>query len=187
MDVITTLLSALGLSTAAGLNAYIPLLTVGLLARYTDLIELSGPYSVIENPIFLLVLAVIALLDFVGDKIPAIDHVLHAAGIVVAPVAGAILALAANSSVGAVNPVLLAICGVLAALGAHSARATARPLATATTAGVANPIISFVEDAASLVLSFLAIVVPVIALVLVVVFIVAFVALFRRMRRPRPA
>ena len=33
-------LTGLGLSTAAGLNAYIPLLVVGVLARFTDVIDL---------------------------------------------------------------------------------------------------------------------------------------------------
>ncbi|MEO7908891.1 MAG: DUF4126 domain-containing protein, partial [Roseiflexaceae bacterium] len=35
MNEIVSIFSAFGLSTAAGLNAYLPLLTVGLLARYT--------------------------------------------------------------------------------------------------------------------------------------------------------
>jgi len=80
---LTSLLSAFGLSTAVGLNAYLPLLVVGLLARYTNLIHLNEPYSLLSNPVVLLVIAVLALLDFVGDKIPAVDHALHAAGLII--------------------------------------------------------------------------------------------------------
>src|SRR6185436_16239660 len=165
-----SLLSAFGLSTAAGLNAYLPLLVVGLLGRYTNLIHLSEPYSLLTNPIVLLVIAVLALLDFIGDKIPAVDHTLHAAGLIIAPIAGAILFMAANSSTGSINPLLAAICGVIIAGGTHSARATARPMATVTTAGVANPVISFFEDVTALVLSFLAILLPALAFLLVLVF-----------------
>ena len=187
MSELMSLLSAFGLSTAAGLNAYLPLLVVGLLSRYTNLIQLSEPFSLLGHPVVLLVVAVLALLDFVGDKIPAVDHVLHTAGMIIAPVAGAILFMASNSDTGAISPVLAAICGVLLAGGAHSARATARPLATLGTAGIANPIISFFEDVVALVLSVLAVILPVLAFVLVVIFAVLMVMLYRRLRRRREA
>ncbi|MBS1968052.1 MAG: DUF4126 domain-containing protein [Chloroflexi bacterium SZAS-1] len=181
MDAISSILSALGLSTAAGLNAYLPLLTVGLLARYTNLIHLGEPYTLLTNPVVLLVIAVLALLDFIGDKIPAVDHALHTVGMVIAPVAGAILFLSANSTTGSISPLLAAICGILVAGATHSARATARPLATFTTAGVANPVISFMEDTSSLVLSVLAIILPVLAFVLVLLFAFLMFWLYRRL------
>jgi uncharacterized protein DUF4126 len=185
MNAIMNLFSAFGLSTAAGLNAYLPLLTVGLLARYTNLIHLSDPFKLLSEPIVLLVIAVLALLDFIGDKIPAVDHTLHAVGLVVAPIAGAILFMAANSSTGSVSPLLAAICGVLIAGATHSARATARPLATVSTAGVANPVISFFEDVTSVTLSILAIILPIVAFVLVLLFAFLMVTLFRRVLRRR--
>jgi hypothetical protein len=179
------LLQAFGLSTAAGLNAYLPLLVVGLLGRYTQLIRLDGPFSLLSHPLVLLVIAVLALLDFVGDKIPTVDHALHAAGLIIHPIAGAILFMALNSEAGSVNPLLAAICGVILAGGTHSIRATVRPLATISTAGIANPVISFFEDVTSLILSVLAVIVPVLAFVLVLVFIFLMVLLFRRLRRRR--
>src|SRR5215471_605379 len=121
MNGIISLLSAFGLSTAAGLNAYLPLLVVGLLGRYTNLIHLNEPYSLLSNPVVLLLIAVLALLDFVGDKIPAVDHALHAVGLIIAPIAGAILFMAINGQVGAVSPLLAAICGVILAGGTHGA------------------------------------------------------------------
>jgi Domain of unknown function (DUF4126) len=185
MNAIVSIFSAFGLSTAAGLNAYLPLLTVGLLARYTDLIHLSGPYELLSNPWVLLVIAVLALLDFIGDKIPAVDHTLHAAGMIIAPIAGAILFMATNSGIGGVNPLLAAICGVLIAGTTQGARAAARPLATVTTAGIANPVISFFEDVTALVLSVMAIIVPVLAFLLVLLFAFLMVSLFRRVLRHR--
>ncbi|MBK9714025.1 MAG: DUF4126 domain-containing protein [Kouleothrix sp.] len=180
MSAIANLLSAFGLSTAAGLNAYLPLLVVGLLGRYTNLIHLSQPFDALSHPIVLLIVAVLALLDFVGDKIPAVDHTLHAVGLVVAPIAGAILFMATSGGDGSVNPLLAAISGVIIAGGTHSARATARPLATVSTAGIANPIISFFEDVVSLVLSLLAILVPVLAFLLVIFFAILMFMLLRR-------
>jgi hypothetical protein len=185
MTALMNFLSAFGLSTAAGLNAYLPLLTVGLVARYTNLIHLEGTYALLTNPVVLLIIAVLALLDFIGDKIPVIDHTLHAVGLVIAPIAGAILFMSTNSSAGSISPVLAAICGILIAVGTHSARASARPLATLTTAGVANPVISFFEDVTSLVLSVLAILVPVLAFLLVLFFAVLMIMLFRRLAARR--
>jgi hypothetical protein len=180
-----SLLSAFGLSTAAGLNAYLPLLVVGLLARYTNLLQLNEPFSLLAHPLVLLVVAVLALLDFVGDKIPTVDHTLHAVGLIIAPIAGAILFMAANGQAGAVSPLLAAICGVILAGGTHSVRATARPLATLGTAGVANPVISFFEDVTSLVLSVMAVVLPALAFILVLLFALLMVLLYRRLRQRR--
>lgn len=185
MNVLLNIFSAFGLSTAAGLNAYVPLLVIGLLGRYTTLIHLNEPFSLLTHPIVLIVIAVLALLDFIGDKIPAVDHALHAAGLIIHPIAGALAFMAANSSVGAVNPLLAALCGVIIAGGTHTARATARPLATATTAGVANPVISLFEDVVSLTLSVLAIIVPVLAFLLVLFFAVLMLMLFRRITSRR--
>ncbi len=180
---VLNLFQALGLSAASGLNAYIPLLVIGLLARFTNLIHLHEPYDVLTHALVLVALAALAALDFIGDKVPAVDHVLHLLGLVVHPVAGALLFLAANSDTATVNPVLAAVCGLALAGGVHAARATARPFATATTAGLANPLVSFAEDVVALVLSVLAVVVPVVAALLVLLLAVALVRFVQRRRR----
>lgn len=186
MNGISALFSAFGLSTASGLNAYIPLLVVGVLGRYAPgLIQLSAPFDLLTNPWVLIVLGIIAILDFVGDKIPALDSLLHTAGVVINPIAGAIVALAANSQSGSINPIFAAICGLLLAGGAHATRATVRPIATATTAGLGNPILSFIEDITALVLSVLAIIVPIVAFVCVLIFAVLMVWFLRSLMRRR--
>lgn len=187
MNGVSALLSAFGLSTAAGLNAYIPLLVIGVLGRYApQLVQLNAPYDILTNPWLLIAIGVIAILDFVGDKVPAIDHALHVAGMVISPIAGAIAALAANSAAGGVNPVLAALCGLLLAGGAHATRATIRPVATTTTAGIGNPVLSFIEDVSSLVLSVLAVFLPVLAFLLVLGFAFGLFLTLRRLTRGRP-
>jgi hypothetical protein len=166
------LFSALGLATAAGLNAYVPLLVVGLLARCTDLVTLNPPYDLLSHPVVLIVIALLAVLDFVADKIPCVDHALHAAGLVIHPTAGVLLALAADSSAGGVHPVLAAGCGLVLAGGTHGARATVRPAATVTTGGLMNPVVSFVEDVVSGTLAVLAVLLPVLAFALVLLVVV---------------
>src|SRR2546430_1701865 len=106
MGPLVNLLQACGLSTASGLNAYVPLLVVGLLARYTSLIHLDPPYDLLTHAGVLVPLALMAALDFIADKVPAVDHALHVVGLFIHPVVGAILFLAASSEVGSVHPAL---------------------------------------------------------------------------------
>lgn len=185
MELLSGLLSSLGLSGAAGLNAYIPLLVVGLLARF-GVLDLAAPYDLLANPWVLLGVGVVGLLDFVGDKIPGVDHALHLAGGVVNAAAGAVL-FAAQSGIAEVPPALSLALGLIVAGGVHAGRAAVRPVATATTGGLANPVLSAAEDTASFGLSVLAIFAPVLAL-LGLVGVLAFAArLWTRVRGRRAA
>ena len=184
MDTLLSLATGLGLSTAAGFNAYLPLLITGILGRTTDLITLDAPFDRLEDPVVLGVIAAVGLIDFIGDKIPAIDHVLHAIGFVVAPVAGAVLALGVTPDTGIVPAVAL-VMGAVAAEGAQRARATVRPLSTVGTGGVGNPVLSLGEDGLSATLSFAAIIVPLVAVVLVIGIVVLGIWAVRRVWRRR--
>ena len=62
-----------------------------------------------------------------------------------------------------------------------------RPLSTATTAGVGNPILSLIEDAGSAFLVLVAFVLPVLAFLLAVGLLVALFVGWRRVRRRRAA
>jgi len=152
--------SAFGLSSAAGLNAYLPLLIVGLLARYTDLITLDSPWDALTNPWVLGVLTILLLIEMTADKIPAVDSINDGIQTFVRPVAGAILFAASAQVITDVHPILSIVSGLLIAGGVHTVKATARPVVTATTAGMGNPVVSVVEDVAAAVISVLAIILP---------------------------
>jgi len=171
--------TALGLSTAAGLNAYIPLLTVGLLNRYTQLIDLPAPWDNLGDPLVLGVVGVVGVADFVGDKVPIVDHVLHVIGTVVAPVVGGVLAFASATAFD-VRPGLTVPLGVAAALATQVGRTAARPVSTVTTGGGANPVVSFAEDGVSGVLSITALVWPVVTAVLAVMVLAGLFLLWRK-------
>lgn len=179
MEGLIALATGLGLATASGLNAYLPLLTIGIFARL-GWIELAAPFDLLTNVFVLLIIAALAVLDFVGDKVPTVDSALHAGGMVISPIAGAILALASQGDIATINPILVGAAGLIVAGGTHAARAAARPVVTAATGGTANPVVSAVEDGASLGLSLLAILVPVLAIILVIVLAVVAFRLFRR-------
>ena len=155
--------SAFGLSASAGLNAYIPLLIVGLLARYTNTITLSAPWDTLTDPWVLLVLAVLLLIEILADKIPAVNHLNDGIQTVVRPIAGAVVFAASAHVITDVHPVVAMICGLFVAGAVHGVKALAiRPAVTATTGGAANPIVSTLEDIIATVLSIVAILIPVV-------------------------
>ncbi len=154
-------LGAFGLAAATGLNAYLPLLIVGLLARYTALITLKAPWNALEHPVVLVVVGVLLVIEFTVDKIPAVDTVNDVIQTVFRPAAGAILFAASGNVISHVSPVLAMVCGLLIAGGVHTAKAVARPAVTASTAGVGNPIVSLTEDAVSGVTTVVAVVAPI--------------------------
>ena len=163
MNALLSLFSAFGLSSAAGLNAYVPLLIVGLLTRYTDLWHVQAPYDLLASPAVLGVLGVLAAVDFFADKIPVVDHVAHAIGIVVHPAAGAVLFASQNNVLTNVHPVVAMIAGLIVAGSFHAGRTAVRPVATTATGGIGNPILSLLEDFTSVTLSVLAIFLPFLA------------------------
>jgi len=176
------LLAAFGLAAATGLNAYLPLLIVGLLARHTDLIALKAPWSALTHPVVLVVIGVLLIIEFTVDKIPAVDTINDVIQTLFRPAAGAILFAASSNIISDVSPVLAMVCGLLIAGGVHTAKAVARPAVTAGTLGTGNPIVSLAEDAVSGVTTVVAIVAPV---VLAVLFLLALWLLIRWLGRKK--
>ena len=192
------LMTGFGLATAAGLNAYIPLLLMGLLGRFTRLITLPPGWSWLENGWVLAIVAVLLVVEVVADKIPALDSVNDAVQTFVRPTSGGIVfgsGTAAQTAAvtdpadfartGAWVPVAI---GVVTALVVHLTKTTVRPAANVATAGVAAPVLSTIEDVTSVGLTFIAILIPALVLLVLIALIWAAVRLLRRRprRRPRP-
>ena len=179
---IGSVLAAFGLSGAAGLNAWLPLLAAALAHRW-GWVELAAPFGELSSTPGLLVLAALTAADFVGDKVPAVDHVLHVIGTVVHPAAGAVL-FTGQTGLETDIPDLVAILAGAAISGSvHGARAAIRPASTVGTAGAGNPVLSLVEDAGSMVLTGAAFAVPVLAFLLVLALFAGLVVAWRRARR----
>jgi hypothetical protein len=157
------------------------------LSRYTNLIQLSEPWNLLENGWVLLVLAVLLAVEMTADKIPAVDTVNDAIQTVVRPTAGALLFAASNNVVTDISPVLALVLGLLMAGSVHAAKATVRPVVTATTGGIGNPVVSTVEDIVSGGLTLVSLLMPILAAILMLVVILLLARLFwRTLRRRQP-
>ena len=186
---IGSVLAAFGLAGAAGLNPWLPLLASALLHRL-DVVDLGAPFDDLASTGWLAALAVLTALDFVGDKVPALDHVLHTVGLAVAPASGAALFTGQTGSETDLPTLAAIVLGAATAGTIHAGRAAVRPASTATTAGLGNPVLSLAEDVGSAGLTAIAFLVPALAVVLVVALAAALVWAWRRLRRlprrPRP-
>ncbi len=186
-------LTGTGLAASAGLNAYIPLLIMGLLARFTDAINLPSGWQWLSNGWVLAILAMLLAIEVVADKVPVVDHVNDVVQTVVRPTAGGIVFGAGSSSqtatvtdpgsfFGSHQWVPIA-AGVLIALCVHGLKAASRPVINATTAGVGAPVASTAEDIGSIVMSLLAILLPILVLLGLVLLVSSSVWAIRRRRQ----
>lgn len=185
-------LTGLGLSAAAGLNAYIPLLLVGVVARYTDVVTLPPDFAWIENEWVIGVVALLLLAEVVLDKVAVVDHLNDVVQTFVRPAVGGVIfaATAAAQQVDASpwmreHPWVGWLAGVAVAGLVHAGKASARPVVNATTLGVGTPLVSTAEDATSLGMSLIALFAPVLVLVGLLLLVLAMVLGFRRLRRRR--
>lgn len=186
-------LTGTGLAVAAGLNAYIPLLILGVAGRLFDVIQLPTAWVWLENPWILAVLSLLLIIELIADKIPVVDSLNDWLQTVVRPAAGGIAFGTGTASHTAVvsDPasffsssawVPVAI-GVVLAFGTHAAKMLARPALNAATAGAAAPILSTAEDVSSVMLSVMALLVPVVGFVALLGLITILVVRLTRQRR----
>ena len=162
MDLVNALLGAFGLAVAAGLNAWIPVVLVGAAARWLPggWIELSPKFAFLTSDWFLIFAGAMLLIEVAADKIPVVDHANDIIQTVVRPLAGAVLFAAGSGVIDGLDGRLALVLGFLTAGSIHGVKSAFRPLVTATTGGLGNPVVSFVEDALSFLATLLAILVP---------------------------
>ena len=133
-------MTGLGLATAAGLNAYIPMLLMGLLSKFTGLISLPPGWAWLENGWVMAVVAVLLAVEIVADKIPALDTINDTVQTFVRPTAGGIVfgSGTAAQTAAVTDPAEFArtgqwvpvAIGVVTALVVHLTKTAVRPAAT---------------------------------------------------------
>jgi hypothetical protein len=178
LSLTTTTIASVVLSSSTGLRAYLPLFALGL-AVVAGIVPLESGYGILTNPLVLTALGVLSVLEVIADKIPGVDHVSDVIHTVIRPVMGAVIFANTDNAVSIHSGIVAAVIGAALAGGVHGVKALSRPAVTATTVGVGNPIVSILEDVATIALVVLAVLVPVVALVLLVLLVLAFVLVIR--------
>jgi hypothetical protein len=187
--------TAYGLSTSIGLRPFL-VLALASIAMHLGYLHPSHSFAYLGSDGATWLLGALAVLEFVGDKVPVLDHTLHVVHFATKPIAAALLVGSALPDTGAspdfATYALMGL-GAFNALGVHTGVATLRGASTAMSGGLANPLISTVEDVVALASAALAIVLPfagalvAIAVTIVLVFLARRVYATLRNRARAPA
>ncbi|MBI4164645.1 MAG: DUF4126 domain-containing protein [Acidobacteria bacterium] len=162
----------MGLAMASGLNTYLPLLLLSLFARFGNVVHLSPRFQWLISDQTIIVLSILVLCEVLADKFPGMDHVWDFIHTLLRPVAGALAAGATVSTDNIFEMALVMLLGGSLATAAHTAKATVRLASSTKTLGVANPILSIVEDVTSLVASLFAVYAPWLMAIIAVLFVI---------------
>jgi hypothetical protein len=157
---VTNTLTGVLLAAAAGLNAFLPILGLALADRFTDYVNLPQPYDIISSVGGIAILLVLVTIELVADKIPRVDHINDLINSPIRPAAGMFLMMAAVSGQGEIDVVVAMFIGLVVAAAVHVYKSVNRTRITIATNGLANPMVSIVEDAIAGMTTLLAIVFP---------------------------
>src|SRR5262245_36725157 len=146
-DALPTIALAIALAACAGLRAWLPLLLAGTLSRL-GLLTLGSSFAFLGSNKALLLFGIATVIELVGDKVPAVDHALDLIGTPLRPAAGALLA---SSVLGvSMDPLTALVLGTAVgaptALVPHAVKTSLRAASSVLTGGLANPLISVLED-----------------------------------------
>ena len=185
-------LTGMGLSAAAGLNAYIPFLVVALIARFTDYITLPVGYEWIESNWAIGIGAALLLAEVILDKIPAVDTINDTIQTFIRPSMGGLIFAATtaaaqldNSTWMKENPWVSVVLGVLISGLVHTGKMAARPAINVGTVGAGAPVVSTVEDIGSLGLSLVALMAPLLVILALILLAWLLIWMWLRVRRWR--
>jgi len=171
-DVVTSVVLGVGLAAAVGFRVFVPLL-VASIGAYTGHLQLSESFMWLGTLPAVVTLSVAAVAEVAGYYIPGVDHLLDVVMTPAAFVAGILVSAAVIVDLPPLTKWITAIiAGGGTAAVTQSITALLRVKSTATTAGLGNPVVATAELGGSLVISLLAIALPLVALIAVVAFVI---------------
>ncbi|MFN0124047.1 MAG: DUF4126 domain-containing protein [Blastocatellia bacterium] len=171
MDWLTTLSMAMGSAWLSGINLYATVLTLGLLQHY-KWVSLPGSMSAVGNWWVIGVAATMYAVEFVADKIPAVDSAWDAIHTFIRVPAGAIMAASAFADFDPMVTTVAMLAGGGVALSSHGTKAVTRLAANTSPEPVSNITLSLAEDVITFASTFMLAFYPVVILVVVVIFLI---------------
>ena len=148
---------------ASGINAYATVFVLGLLGRF---LGSEGVPAGFERTDVLIVMGVLALVEFVADKVPIVDSVWDVPSTVIRPIAGAVIGALIAGAQGDLVTITLAAVGGITALISHLAKAGVRLAVNSSPEPVTNVGASVAGDVGVVGVTTLAVLYPVAAAVI---------------------
>jgi hypothetical protein len=181
-ETIISIFLGIGLAASVGFRVFLPLFALSL-ASYSGLWDLNDNWQWIGSLAAVVALGVATVVEIFAYFIPWIDNLLDSFAVPMAAIAGTAVMV---STVADLDPVvtwsLAIIAGGGTATAIKGANATSRVASTATTGGLANPLVSTVETGTALVVTTASIFLPVVAAVLVIIILFIVFRIYRKLR-----
>jgi hypothetical protein len=182
MDVLRTLAFGMGSAWLSGINLYAAVLTLGLLQRF-ELVQLPGDLGRLSDTWVIAIAGALYAVEFVADKVPAVDSTWDAIHTFIRVPAGAILAASAFAHFDPKVRIAALLIGGGTALSSHGMKATTRLAANTSPEPFSNIILSLIEDVIAFGSTILLAFHPLVMLAVVIIFVVAAVLILPRVYR----
>ncbi|MBD0833694.1 DUF4126 domain-containing protein [Aestuariibaculum sediminum] len=186
VESIISICLGVGLAASTGFRVFLPLFALSL-AAYFNVWELNESWEWIGSPAALITLGVATIIEVFAYFIPYIDNALDSIAVPLAALAGTAVMM---STVADLSPVVTWALAIIAGGGTAAAisgsSSTTRLASTATTGGLANPVVSTIETGTATVMSVISIIFPVFAFIIVVLLLFFIFKLFKKFRTAKP-
>ncbi len=181
-ETIISIFLGVGLAASTGFRVFLPLFALSL-ASYFGVWELNNSWVWIGSLAAVITLGVATLAEVFAYFIPWVDNALDGIAVPLAAIAGTAVMV---STIVNLDPVvtwsLAIIAGGGTAAAIKGANATGRLTSTATTGGLANPLVSTVETGTAVVVSTASIFAPILAAILVIIILAVIFRIYRKLR-----
>lgn len=188
MDIVLSVMIGICLAAACGFRVFVPMLVLCIACR-AGAVHLNPSLAFLASTPALICFSVATLVEILAYKIPWVDHALDTIASPASVIAGTLVVASQFTFTGSNGDLLkwglAAIVGGGAAGAVQAATVSGRGLSTFFTGGLANPVYATVESGSAVVLSVMAVVVPVLAFICLLTFAFVAVVIFRRWRQRR--
>lgn len=173
----------IGLAAATGFRVFMPMFAVSL-ASYLGWIPMNESFVWLAGLPTLITTGIAMVAEILAYYIPFIDHLLDTISVPLATIAGSVMFASQFADIGTFPQWALAlIAGGGTAAAISSGFAGTRAASTATTGGLGNSVVATTETAGAGIMSFLALVAPVIAFIAAVALIITVLVLGKKLWR----
>lgn len=175
IELLMSVFLGVGLAASAGFRVFVPLFALSC-ASYFGIIPLNETWQWVGSVPALVILGVASIIESISYLVPYVDHLLDTVAIPLAGIAGTLLMA---STLADMNPAMTWALAIVAGGGAAATvagtTATTRIASTATTGGLANPVVALTETTTAIGLSMLSIFVPTLAMIVAIIGIIGII------------
>lgn len=185
VEIVISVFLGIGLAAAVGFRVFLPLLILSV-AGYYDYIPLNESWQWIGSMTSIIVLGIATLIELFGYYIPWVDNLLDMISIPLAAIAGTVVIVATVSELNpAVTWALAIIAGGGTATVIKGNTSALRLTSTASTGGLANPLVTTLETGSSILVSIASIFVPIVGFILVIIIFFGILKFYKKLREKK--